>query len=192
MAKRLDRKGSERAGETRGVGSLMSDVRGDVLAGATPEELERFRRAGESRRVYRAWNEVCAGTREGRHVTGLKYLPDTNELLVYLDDASWTQEMTMLREIIRARMDRLGVKLAGFKFRTSKSGYKAPGGAGAARRVAGPLRAGEEDRVPLKPLSAEEERRLDDAVSGIEDEKLAESLKKAMKASLEWKKGCEG
>lgn len=170
----------------------MSDVRGDVLAGATPEQLGRFRRAGESRRVYRAWNEVCAGTREGRHVTGLKYLPDTNELLVYLDDASWTQEMTMLREIIRARMDRLGVKLAGFKFRTSKSGYKASGGMGGAPRGARSPRKEMEDRVPLEPLSAEEEGRLDAAVSGIEDKNLAESLKKAMKASLEWKKGCEG
>ena len=41
-------------------------------------------------------------------MTGLRYLPESNELLVYLDSPSWTQEMTLLREIIRARMERAG------------------------------------------------------------------------------------
>ena len=74
-----------------------------ILGAAGPERREQMARAERSREVYRAWNAVCGGTREGAHVTGLRYLPDTNELLVYLDTPSWTQEMTMLREIIRPR-----------------------------------------------------------------------------------------
>lgn len=185
----------------------MGQVRQDIVSRATPEQLERMRKAEAARGVYRAWNAVCGGTREGRHVTGLRYLPDTNELLVYLDDASWTQEMTMLREIIRARMDRLGVKLDGFVFRTSKKEY-IPRAAAMAEasvetdaegrryayvgpshlKVVVPSKAAHRD-VPHQELTAQEERTLDEAVSGIADQGLAKALKNAMKASFEWKKG---
>lgn len=184
-----------------------------ILSAATPERREQMARAEHSREVYRAWNAVCGGTREGAHVTGLRYLPDTNELLVYLDAASWTQEMSMLREIIRTRMERQGVSLAGFKFRTTKPGHVkshlAKGGAdgtspsaanagssGSRHRAsygayapAGP--AGAAARPAERPhaaLSAEECAQLDAAVSPISDQKLAAALKNAMKASLEWKK----
>ena len=184
-----------------------------ILGAATPERREQMARAERSREVYRAWNAVCGGTREGAHVTGLRYLPDTNELLVYLDAASWTQEMSMLREIIRTRMERQGVSLAGFKFRTTKPGHVkshlAKGDAagtssnaanaassGTRQRAsygayapAGP--SGVAARAPERPhaeLSAEEYAQLDAAVSPISDQKLAAALKNAMKASLEWKK----
>ena len=78
--------------------------------------------AERTREVYRAWNAVCAHTREGSHATGLHYRPETNELIVYMDSAAWTQEMTMLREIIRARIV-TGVDVAGLVFMTSKEGY---------------------------------------------------------------------
>ena len=175
-----------------------------ILSAATPERREQMARAERSREVYRAWNAVCGGTREGAHVTGLRYLPDTNELLVYLDAASWTQEMSMLREIIRTRMERQGVSLAGFKFRTTKPGHvKSHLAKGAAARAAtgssAPTRtstgssaaAGAAARPADRPhaeLSAEECAQLDAAVSPISDQKLAAALKNAMKASLEWKK----
>ncbi len=82
--------------------------------------------AEQSRAIYRAWNTVCAGTREGRHVTGLRYLPEPNELLVYLDSPSWTQEMTLLREIIRARMERVGAHVDGLVFKTTAPGHTPP------------------------------------------------------------------
>ena len=87
-------------------GGFLDAERQRILAAATPERRAQMEAAEESRAVYRAWNAVCSGTREGRHVTGLRYLPESNELLVYLDSPSWTQEMTLLREIIRARMER--------------------------------------------------------------------------------------
>ena len=185
-----------------------------ILSGATPERREQMVRAERSREVYRAWNAVCGGTREGAHVTGLRYLPDTNELLVYLDAASWTQEMSMLREIVRARMERQGVSLAGFKFRTTKPGHvkshltkggtssSAASAASSDTRhrasygVCAPARptssaGGTTARATERPhteLSAEECAQLDAAVSPISDQKLAAALKNAMKASLEWKK----
>ena len=173
------------------LNAYLDDERRRILGAASAERREQMTRAEQSRTVYRAWNAVCGGTREGAHVTGLRYLPDTNELLVYLDAPSWTQEMSMLREIIRARMEREGVSLAGFKFRTTKPGHvkshvsRQPSSGsqanGAARSQAAvpPARA---------PLSAEEDAALDVAVSPISDQKLAAALKKAMKASLEWKK----
>lgn len=176
-----------RARATVPVSSLMGDVRQNIVSHATPEQLERMRNAERTRSVYTAWNTVCAGTREGEHVTGLRFLPDQNKLLVYLDDAAWTQEMTMLREIVRARMECVGVKIDGFVFRTSKPGFKRSG-------VERPLRTAKPQRPePPKPapLAPEEERALDAAVAPIEDPRLRKSLKSAMQASLEWKKGSE-
>lgn len=176
-----------RAKTTVSVAALMGDVRHNIVSRATPEQLERMHHAERARQVYTAWNAVCGGTREGEHVTGLRFLPDENKLLVYLDGAAWTQEMTMLREIIRARMEREGVKLDGFVFRTSKPGFKRSG-------VEHPQRAAKPQRPEppaFTPLTPEEERMLDDAVAPIEDPRLRKSLKTAMKASLEWKKGSE-
>ncbi|MDM8162976.1 MULTISPECIES: DciA family protein [Collinsella] len=182
------------------LNAYLDDERRRILGAASAERREQMTRAEQSRTVYRAWNAVCGGTREGAHVTGLRYLPDSNELLVYLDAPSWTQEMSMLREIIRARMEREGVSLAGFKFRTTKPGHvkshvsRQPSSGsqanGAARsQAAAPGAARPAAASPARaPLSAEEDAALDAAVSPISDQKLAAALKKAMKASLEWKK----
>ena len=116
----------------------------------------------------------------------------------------------MLREIIRTRMERQGVSLAGFKFRTTKPGHvkshlaksgaagtssNTPSAASSGTRqrvLYGPsVPAGASARAPERPhaeLSAEECAQLDAAVSPISDQKLAAALKNAMKASLEWKK----
>lgn len=183
MAKRDPR---QRVGETASIGSLAGALSQNIMAGATPEQLERMHAAERSRDVYRAWNAVVSGTREGVHVTGLRYLADQNRLLVYLDDAVWTQEMTMLREIIRARMERAGVRVDGFVFCTSKPGFVDKRAHRAARH------APAKPRQPrMEPLSSEEERALDAAVGPIEDKRLRASLKNAMKASMEWKKGSE-
>ena len=164
----------------------MGQVRQDIVSRATPEQLERMRKAEAARGVYPAWNAVCGGTREGEHVTGLRYLSDQNKLLVYLDDAVWTQEMTMLREIIRARMEREGVRLDGFLFRTTKPGFKRSG-------VERPRVERKAAPTPpsTAPLSVEEEGAIDAAVAPIADDRLRKSLKKAMKASMEWKKGTD-
>lgn len=144
-----------------------------------------MRAADRARAVYTAWNAVCSGTREGEHVTGLRFLSDQNKLLVYLDDAAWTQEFTMLREIIRARMERAGVSIDGFVFRTSKAGFKRD----VPSRAVRPAPPHRDHPVQPAPLTEDEERSLDAAVAGIDDPRLRTSLKSAMRASLEWKKG---
>lgn len=163
----------------------MSAVRRDVLNGTSPQDRERLAAAEKTRSVYRAWNAVVGSTREGAHVTGLRYLPEKNRLLVYLESSVWTQELTMAREVIRARMEREGVALDGFIFKTSKAGY-APAGIKRGYRKPRP-----KPPVPHEDLSAEEEDALDGQVSTIKDKRLAAALRKAMKASLEWKKGCD-
>ena len=87
----------------------------------------------------------------------------------------------MLREIIRARMERAGVVLE-----TSRKDYEARP---YANRATPPI----VPPVPRRtPLTTEEEDRLDRDVSPIVDDRLREALKKAMKSSMEWKKGQEG
>ena len=136
----------ERESETVAFSGLLNAERQRILAAATPERRAQMEAAEESRAVYRAWNAVCSGTREGRHVTGLRYLPESNELLVYLDSPSWTQEMTLLREIIRARMERAGAHVDGLVFKTTAPGHTPPRSAFAQRRPSA--------RRPHTPTSA--------------------------------------
>lgn len=182
---------SERVGGTQGLAAFASLERHRIYDGSSPEHRKQLRAAERRGKVFAAWNTVVSGTREGSHVTGLAYLPESNELVVYLDGAAWTQEMTMLREIIRARMAAIGVEVEGFIFRTSREGYRTP--ALGVRNTPAPLRAPMQNasaphRTPLTPAEDEE---LSREVSAIEDGRLREALKNAMKASFEWKKGLE-
>ena len=110
-------------GQTLGIDSFLSTERHRIMDAASPAKREQMRAAEGARGIYRAWNAVVGGTREGRHATGLRYLPETNELLVYMDSPSWTQEMTLLREIVRARMERAGAHVDGLIFKTTRPGY---------------------------------------------------------------------
>lgn len=193
----------EMSGETRGLGGYLAEERSRLFDGASPKKREQMLAAERTREVYRAWNAVCAHTREGSHATGLHYRPETNELIVYMDSAAWTQEMTMLREIIRARMAATGVDVAGLVFMTSKEGYasrassaaagtsgladspaKGPAGSSSAHRAA-------KTPPPHKDLTPAESAVIDREVSGIKDQRLQEALKSAMKASFEWRKGLD-
>ena len=68
----------ERESETVAFSGFLNAERQRILAAATPERRAQMEAAEKSRAVYRAWNAVCSGTREGRHVTGLRYLPESN------------------------------------------------------------------------------------------------------------------
>lgn len=176
----------ERENGTVAFGGFLDAERQRVLAAATPERRAQMEAAEESRAVYRAWNAVCSGTREGRHVTGLRYLPESNELLVYLDSPSWTQEMTLLREIIRARMERAGAHVDGLVFKTTAPGHTPP----AAKERLRPALA-ERPPAPHADLSDAERAEIERQVSPIEDQKLREALENAMRASAEWAKGVQ-
>ena len=49
---------------------------------------------------------------------------ERDELVVYTDGASWTQELSMMREIIRARMERLGGAVGNIVVKTSRPGFE--------------------------------------------------------------------
>lgn len=183
------RRDSARLGRTEGLSDFLGQERRRILLGASPQRKEQMRAAERQREVYAAWNAVTAGTREAAHVTGLHYMPEGNELLVYLDTPAWTQEMTMLREILRGRMALKSVDVANLIFKTSRLDYEG--------RPSRPMHLVSRTReekppVPHAALSAAEEEALDAEVAPIEDTRLKDALKKAMKASFEWKKGSEG
>ena len=190
------RDASPRRGGTASLTDLMGSERSRLYGEADGARRERMRAAERQRTVFGAWNEVCANTREGRHVTGLKYLPDSNELLVYAEAGPWATELSMMREVIRARMAAKGVEVSGIVCKTSRGGY-----APAASRASSGLPGGQRPRGqregrphPHPPLSAEEEASLAAAVEPIRDASLREALRRAMGASLAWEreKGTEG
>lgn len=179
---------AEHLGETRGLEGFLGAERARLFDDAAPERREKLRAAERTREVYRAWNDVCRNTREGSHATGLHYLPETNELLVYMDSSAWTQEMTMLREIVRARMAARGANVDAIVFKTSRAGYQAVGDTPQGPR--GRIDTTPPPRTPQPriPLTSDESDRLDREVAPIEDAALRSALKSAMKASFEWSK----
>lgn len=185
-------KRSERKGETHSLADFIPLERRRILDGASETKLVQMRAAEATHDVYHAWNQVCAGTREGEHVTGLHYVPESNELIVYADGSSWVGELTMMREIIRARMLRHGANIADIKVRLSRGGYPAGGRVKAPASSAPPspspaAATKQGPPVPSHELSEAEVSALDESVSPIGNDRLREALKKAMKASFEHK-----
>ena len=112
-----------RLNATAGLGDFINSERSRLFDGATPERRRQFEQAERRHDIYRAWNQICANTREGRHVTGLHYVAERDELIVYTEGASWTQELTMMREIIRARMDACGGAVGNIVVKTTRPGF---------------------------------------------------------------------
>lgn len=185
----------DRAGETRSLADFLPAERRRIMDGASETRRAQMRAAEARGRVFQAWNDVCAGTREGAHVTGLHYAAESDELIVYADGATWVAELTMMREIIRARMHLRGVDVSDIKVLRSREDYirrqppASPAATAAAHPAARPLR---KEAAPHRGLSAAEERALDDEVSAIGDTRLRDALKNAMRASLESRTAPEG
>ena len=115
---------------TAGLGEFINSEKMRLFDGATPERQAQFRRAERRHVIFQAWNKVCAGTREGKHVTGLHYVAERDELIVYTDGASWTQELTMMREIVRARMDACGGAVGNIVVKTTPASSRVLGNSG--------------------------------------------------------------
>lgn len=175
-----------RLNATVGLGDFINSERSRLYDGATPERRQQFKQAERRREVFHAWNQICANTREGKHVTGLHYVPERDELVVYTDGASWTQELTMMREIIRARMERAGAHVDGLVFKTTAPGHTPP----AAKERLRPAPT-ERPPAPHADLSEAERTEIERQVAPIEDQKLREALENAMRASAEWAKGVQ-
>lgn len=176
MAKR-----SDRFGATQGLGSILEQEKRRIYDDAAPAKREAFLEAERAQEVYRAWNTVCARTREGQHVCGLHFVPETRELIVYVDGSSWVNELTVLREIIRARMEACGVCVSALVFKLSRKGYEPS-------RVTSSAAAGAKSSVRTAPPHAElshaDLAAIDARASRIKDEGLQRALKSAMGAGL--------
>lgn len=179
---RARRSGSQRAGETFSLGQFAASQRARIYDGASPERRQQFEAAERRAQIMHAWNEVCANTREGKHVTGLYYVPEADELVVYTDGSTWTQELTMMREIIRARMEFKGGRVGKLTFKTSRDGY-ARGGV-----QRGPQPNKPAPKKPLPALPEAERAVIAEQTSAIADPKLRQALKNAMEASAAWRK----
>lgn len=171
-----------REGSTQGLAGFVAAERHRLFDGASADRREQLL-AGERRAaVLAAWNKVVMGSREYAHVTGLHYAPESNELVVYLDAPSWTQEMSLMREIIRARMAACGGEVVGLVFRTSKEGYRSN-----AQRQEGRTPAKRAEPAPpraRRELSEAEEREVAAATAAVEPPALREALRAAMRANL--------
>lgn len=189
----------DRAGETHSLADFLPAERRRIMDGASETRRAQMRAAETRGRVFQAWNDVCAGTREGAHVTGLHYAAESDELIVYADGATWVAELTMMREIIRARMHLRGVDVSDIKVLRSREDYvrRQPSASPAATAAAALPAAGRpgphrKEAAPHRSLSAAEERALDDEVSAIGDTRLRDALKNAIRASLESRTAPEG
>ena len=110
------------------------------------------------------------------------------EILVYVDNSHWAAELESQKELYRILLEKeLRQKVSDVKFLvTRKAAYK---------KI---FKKWREKNTSTKskeraiPLTKEEDRHAREMVSVVKDEKLRNSLYKAMKADLEWKKGTEG
>ena len=169
-------------GETRGLGEVAADISRNIYDRSNADTRARMDAASRRGRVFAAFNGVVAGTREGAHVTGLHYLSESNELVVYLDGPSWTQEFTVMREIVRARMEAKGGAVDALIFRTSRPDYVRSQRADAvlqSHRSSSPVAV-----PPLPELTPSEEAKLDRDVAGVADPGLREALRRAERASI--------
>ena len=178
------RRGQQRTGETFSLSQFAASQRARIYDGATPERRQQFEAAERRAQIMHAWNEVCANTREGKHVTGLYYVPEADELVVYTDGSTWTQELTMMREIIRARMEFKGGRVGKLTFKTSRDGYAR----GGVQRGPQPNKPAPAPKKPLPALPEAERAAIAEQTSAIADPKLRQALKNAMEASAAWRK----
>lgn len=106
-------------------------------------------------------------------------------LIVYVDDSLFAAELNAQRELIKLKLLELfGEDIDDFQIKTSKwKKYKEQH----------PYKEEEDSQVseitPSVPLDNDEKLYVKDTASMIDDEKVRESLEKAMKADMEWKKG---
>ncbi len=109
---------------------------------------------------------------------------DVKTLIVYVDDSIFAAELNAQRELIKLKLLELfGEDVEEFVINVSRGAYKKNY----------PYRMEHDENktshVQTVPLDENEIEHVSNTVSSIEDKKVRESLEKAMKADLEWKKG---
>ena len=140
---------------------------------------ERFKRALET--VYRDTAPLFLAHTNNVYIMNKD---GVRTLIVYVDESIYAAELNAQRELIKLHLLELfGEDVEQFEIHVSKPRYKKnhPYLADSSQE---PGRM-----VPAVPLDDGEKAFVSDTVSTIEDQKLRETLQKAMTADLEWKKG---
>ena len=105
-------------------------------------------------------------------------------LIVYVDESIYAAELNAQRELIKLHLLQLfGEDVESFEIHVSRGKYKQnhPYLTESEENVA--------ENTSAIPLSDDEKAYVSDTVSVIEDDYLRETIRKAMTADLEWKKG---
>lgn len=140
---------------------------------------ERFKRALET--VYRDAAPLFLAHTNNVYIMNKD---GVRTLIVYVDESIFAAELNAQRELIKLHLLELfGEDIEQFEIHVSRGKYKKNH----------PYLTEESQKAdtttPAVPLNDDEKAFVSDTVSTIEDQKLRESLQKAMTADLEWKKG---
>jgi hypothetical protein len=158
-------------------------------------ELNAFIKKNSSNRFSRAiklqeaWKAV-APSRALEHTDNIVFSHKTEQpcVLIYVEDSRWAAELGMQRELYRILLEKkTGWEISELKFYvTRKAMFKK-----FFKKQKEETKQDEVKKTAI-PLTKEEERHARELVSSIKNEKLQESLYKAIKADFEWKKGNGG
>lgn len=154
------------------------------------------RRTAEVRQMWanaveKMWRDPEAAAIILSHTNGVGIVEEKNhrderykKLYVYVDDSIVLTELNALRERIKLLfLAEFNEDVQEFEIRISRG----------ARKKDRPYKEEEPppyiDKTPAKPLSAEEMEEVERRVASIENDSVRKSIRKAMIADLQWKKG---
>lgn len=168
----------------------------DAMGGSDKGTARLERRIAEVRRMWvdavqKTWRDADVAAFILAHTNGVGIVEEKNhrgetykKLFVYVDDSIVLSEVNAMRERIKLLflMD-FGEEVHEFDIRISHG----------LRKNEHPFQKKEPphyiDRTPAVPLSENEVEEVDRRIEGVPNEKVKESLRKAMIADLQWKKG---
>lgn len=153
-----------------------------VLESIPGFDRHRFFATLRARKVQDMWREVCDPvilphtnrvyllTEEGRRI-----------LKVFVDGAIYAAELNSRRELIKLMfLERFSEPIDEFQISVSRGTWK--------REHPFADKAPEAQAIPPRPLTAEEEARLEESIDHLPEGRLKDSFRKAMIADLRWKK----
>ena len=105
-------------------------------------------------------------------------------LIVYVDESIFAAELNAQRELIKLHLLELfGEDIESFEIHVSHGKYKKD------HPYLTESEAERAEKAPAVPLDDAEQAYVFDTVSVVEDDRLRETIRKAMTADMEWKKG---
>lgn len=171
------------ANDRQGVASLAA-----FTNKATTSLFGHSRAWSTTARVISVWRRMSASS-SCRHIGGVQLLEKrvSRELVVYVDSTTWMYELNMRRDELLQEWNFLcGEENA--DLRVNSLSFKLSSAGRSRGHVAALANYGEQRALPPVPLNPEERAWVEERVCKIPDENLREHARRAMIATLEWKK----